>query len=100
MGDLLTWGSACVRTDQGHRVYRVLTNLHGQGGLAVLATTGNCDEGGDLASAVRAYRLAAAYLADDSVGDGDVAGVIAVTLDVDYLAVGAVNEPDEVGLFR
>jgi len=63
-----------------------------------LPTTGDGNCCSDLAGGVGADGFATAGLADGAVGDGDVAGVVAVALDVDDLAVGAIDEPDEIGL--
>ena len=98
VSDLLSRGSSGVRGDKGGCVDGVVANLEREHRLAVLPTTRNSNSSSDLAGGVGADRFAAAGLADGAVGDGDVAGVVAVALDVNDLAVGAIDEPDEIGL--
>ena len=98
VGDLLARGSAGVGGDEGCCVDGVLADLECERRLSVLPATGNGNGGSDLAGGVGADGFAAAGLADGAVGNGDVAGVVAVALDVDDLAVGPIDEPDEIGL--
>ena len=98
VGDFLARGSAGIGGDERGCVDRVLADLESQVRLAVLSAPGDGNTAGDLAGGVGADRIAAADFADGAVGDGDVAGVVAVALDIDDLAVGAVDEPDEIGL--